>query len=304
MLLYNVLGVPSGASAQQCRRAYREKVFALHPDRSAREDSTLAFQRVAFAYEVIRDERLRRIYDHRGLEAVCRAAGTSLDRTMWPEAVPSRRRLLRSRSGTNGDGLAAVRARRRQAKAAEAEAAAAAPMRVTVPVSVEDVYQQRCVVFAVRVTRPDPVEKQFRVRFVNWDQVRAGTTLVLKNQGNRAGPTGALGDVHVQPKLSRHGAFAPWNRHDLIYECPLTAEQQRGGFSVLLRLPDESATLVRISSDNACVSEARKQRDAPWAAGTVVKCASYGLCKRTMTSKPLERNEVNFGHLYIRFADA
>lgn len=298
MLLYDVLGLPQTASTREARRAYREKVFALHPDRNDGDgDSTLAFQRVAFAYEVIGDQRLRRIYDQRGLEAACRAAGVSLDRTMWPEAIspPVRRKRV----------VLMIRRRQQQQQQYRHRQPVRRPdpLHVAVTVTLEDVYQQRDILFSARVRRSAAaaVEKRFRIRFLHWDQVRA-TSIVVKNQGNQTEANGAIGDVHVHPKLVSHPTFEPWNRYDLLHKCPLTQEQQRRGFSLLLHLPDENATLVRISSDNARVSETRKQSDMPWAAGSVVMCP-YGLCKRQKSPNAKRGEEGDYGSLYVVFTD-
>lgn len=65
-LLYTVLAIPSTASVEEVRKAYRKKALLLHPDKhtskSSKEKEELGkdFQRVGFAYAVLSDETRRK----------------------------------------------------------------------------------------------------------------------------------------------------------------------------------------------------------------------------------------------------
>ncbi|KAI1416227.1 DnaJ-domain-containing protein [Hypoxylon sp. FL1857] len=64
--LYKVLGVESTASLEDIKRAYRELCKKVHPDKAAggnNQENTERFQRVQEAWEILRDEVLRREYD-------------------------------------------------------------------------------------------------------------------------------------------------------------------------------------------------------------------------------------------------
>jgi DnaJ domain len=67
--LYEVLGVPASASAEEIKRAYRRTAFDLHPDRHAaapeaeRQRLTEQMSRASEAYEVLGDPERRRRYD-------------------------------------------------------------------------------------------------------------------------------------------------------------------------------------------------------------------------------------------------
>lgn len=62
--LYKVLGAPKDATASELRRCYLERSKMTHPDRLPyHESSTAAFQRLAFAYEILKSPSSRRIYD-------------------------------------------------------------------------------------------------------------------------------------------------------------------------------------------------------------------------------------------------
>lgn len=62
---YRVLGIPRDASAQEVKRAYRERVKACHPDRNGSPQASTVFQAVHAAYETLRDDDRRRSYDER-----------------------------------------------------------------------------------------------------------------------------------------------------------------------------------------------------------------------------------------------
>jgi molecular chaperone DnaJ len=59
---YAVLGLTSGASAGELRRAYRILALRFHPDRAG-VASTPAFQRISEAYRTLADPSARAIYD-------------------------------------------------------------------------------------------------------------------------------------------------------------------------------------------------------------------------------------------------
>ena len=61
---YQVLGVPSDASAEEIRRAYRQLARRYHPDISG-EERGAAFIEVSRAYEVLGNAERRREYDAR-----------------------------------------------------------------------------------------------------------------------------------------------------------------------------------------------------------------------------------------------
>ncbi|KAI1800690.1 hypothetical protein F4811DRAFT_556626 [Daldinia bambusicola] len=68
--LYKVLGVDSEASPETIRKAYRELAKRVHPDKAEggnTPENNARFQQVSEAWEILRDEALRREYDtHRG----------------------------------------------------------------------------------------------------------------------------------------------------------------------------------------------------------------------------------------------
>ena len=64
---YKILGVPKDATEQQVKTAYRKLALRHHPDKQtnekAREQAQHKFAKISNAYEVLKDETLRREYD-------------------------------------------------------------------------------------------------------------------------------------------------------------------------------------------------------------------------------------------------
>ena len=54
---YAVLGVARDATAQQIKRAYREKTKTFHPDVDPSDEGRARFHQVTFAYKTLRDNR-------------------------------------------------------------------------------------------------------------------------------------------------------------------------------------------------------------------------------------------------------
>lgn len=66
---YEVLGVPKGATAEEIKKAFRNKARHLHPDNKESGDEQ-AFKELAEAYEVLSDTQKRATYDRYGHEGV------------------------------------------------------------------------------------------------------------------------------------------------------------------------------------------------------------------------------------------
>ncbi|KAJ2472005.1 hypothetical protein GGI02_001886 [Coemansia sp. RSA 2322] len=81
--LYNVLGVGQHATPAELKRAYRRLALQHHPDRNPGSAADGAdFVRIQYAYDVLSDERKRRIYDRygeMGIRMAGRVGGELLD---------------------------------------------------------------------------------------------------------------------------------------------------------------------------------------------------------------------------------
>src|SRR4051812_5333122 len=69
--LYSVLGVPKSADADAIKKAYRKLAQKLHPDKNPGNAAVEAkFKAVNQAYDVLSDEKKRRLYDEFGEEGL------------------------------------------------------------------------------------------------------------------------------------------------------------------------------------------------------------------------------------------
>jgi molecular chaperone DnaJ len=84
---YEVLGVGKNADNEEIKKAYRKVALELHPDRNpGDEQAAERFKEATEAFDVLRDERKREIYDrygHEGLDRSGAAAGADFD----PQAI-------------------------------------------------------------------------------------------------------------------------------------------------------------------------------------------------------------------------
>ncbi|KAJ2762311.1 hypothetical protein IWQ57_005830, partial [Coemansia nantahalensis] len=82
--LYAALEIDRGATAAEIKRAYRRLALRHHPDRNRGAPAVSAdeFVRIQYAYDVLTDERLRRIYNRygeMGVQMADRVGGELLD---------------------------------------------------------------------------------------------------------------------------------------------------------------------------------------------------------------------------------
>lgn len=61
--LYQVLGVKPDSTLAEIRRAYRNKVKALHPDKSGTHETSEEFAKVVHAYRILSDAKSRQVFD-------------------------------------------------------------------------------------------------------------------------------------------------------------------------------------------------------------------------------------------------
>ena len=67
---YDLLGIKKDASIREIRKAFKKLALIHHPDKSNDEDSHEKFLQLNRAYEVLKDEELRKKYDLYGEDGI------------------------------------------------------------------------------------------------------------------------------------------------------------------------------------------------------------------------------------------
>lgn len=84
---YKVLEIQRNASENEIKKAYRKLALRWHPDKNPDnlDEANRRFRELSEAYEVLSDEKKRRIYDQYGKEGLMGDRGHSSMRTHGPE---------------------------------------------------------------------------------------------------------------------------------------------------------------------------------------------------------------------------
>jgi hypothetical protein len=67
---YDVLGVATDATESKIKKQYYIKAREWHPDRNQSEEAKVKFQQIGEAYQVLSDEKLRKVYDREGKDGL------------------------------------------------------------------------------------------------------------------------------------------------------------------------------------------------------------------------------------------
>ena len=75
--MYQLLGIPRGASSEDIKKAYKREALRWHPDRNNAPNAELQFKKVSDAYQLLLDKDKRGLYDRYGHDGVRNGGLTS-----------------------------------------------------------------------------------------------------------------------------------------------------------------------------------------------------------------------------------
>jgi hypothetical protein len=96
---YALLGVPTTASAETIKKAYRRRAKELHPDANPAADAVARFQKLNDAYETLRDPEKRQFYDQGASAPQPAATPQPPPRTAYTPPMPTRPQPLHCACG-------------------------------------------------------------------------------------------------------------------------------------------------------------------------------------------------------------
>lgn len=77
--LYDTLGISTDAGEDEIKRAYRKLALKYHPDKNKEPGAQEKFKEISVAYEVLSDEKKRKMYDTHGEKGINGEAGMDAD---------------------------------------------------------------------------------------------------------------------------------------------------------------------------------------------------------------------------------
>lgn len=257
---YKILGVAKTASTSDIKKAYRRLARKYHPDVSKDVTGEEKFKEVNEAYEVLKDDEKRKLYDQLGANwKAGQGAGFGQGGAQGfggagfsPGAGGSFADFFESMFTGGAAGMGGAQQQRRQ------QARKGDDQRVRYPVSLEDVYNGAT--RAVNITVPE-VDAQGIVRnnarrlSVKIPQgVKAGQSIRLKEQGSAGKAGGPNGDLYLEIEYQLHPRFTVQGR-DVTVKLPIAPWEAINGTkaavatlggSVELKIPENAKTGQRM----------------------------------------------------------
>lgn len=252
---YKTLGVPRTATADEIKSAYRKLARVYHPDAGGDEEK---FKEINEAYEVLSDEKKRKIYDTYGTadenqipQGWSTNGGTTSDFftsngfNSWADILESIRRgegafgteweFGGSNGRTNGRATASSSNSRPRARKGQ-------DMNVTLNVTFDEAFKGTEKRVTVRVPgRDNPETLTVKVPAGAVD----GGRLRFKGKGGPGENGGEPGDLLVTTKIGEHPYFSR-DGADVLLEVPVSISEAALGAKVTIPSPDGTKMRVRV----------------------------------------------------------
>jgi curved DNA-binding protein len=239
---YKTLGVPRSADATEIKKAFRKLARTHHPDAGGDEAK---FKEINEAYEVLSDEKKRKLYDQYGSTGGARipqgwgeadanpfAGGFG----SWAEILE---RLRNDEGGFGGGwdfdfGGFASRPQPRSQRGQD--------MKVALQVSFEEAFAGAEKRVSIRV--PGKAEKETLTIKVPAGAVDGGR-LRFKGKGGLGAHGGEAGDLLITTKIDSHELYTRKGA-DVSIELPVSLIEASLGASVVVPAPDNTKVRVKI----------------------------------------------------------
>jgi DnaJ-class molecular chaperone len=254
---YKTLGVSRGASADEIQKAYRKLARKYHPDLNPDDKAAQKrFKEVQQAYDVLSDEKKRKMYDQFGptFEQMGQGGGAQWSGQVPPEfqqfdfgrgfggegpLPPDLAELLKQFTGGGGGGGGfqfGGATTRRRGRRAPAQPGADVHHEVEVPFRTAVTGGE----VSLRLTRPGRKTETLAVKIPAG--IDDGQTIRLRGQGEASPNDGPPGDLLITVRVSSHPHFRR-DGLDLIVRVPVTLAEASLGGKVDIPTPQGVITL-------------------------------------------------------------
>lgn len=260
---YAALGVSRGASQDEIQKAYRKLAKKYHPDMNP-DDKTAQkkFKEVQQAYDILSDEKKRKLYDQFGSDFEQMGAGGG-GGPQWSSQVPpgfggfdfggagfgggggaeslppELQDLLRQFTGGGGGGFqfgGGPTGRRRSSRRTPGQPGADVRHEVEVPFRTAVIGGE----VSLRVVRPGRTTETISVKIPAG--IEDGKTIRLRGQGEPSSTGGAAGDLLITVRIAAHPSYRR-DGLDLIARVPVTLAEAALGGKVDVPAPHGTITL-------------------------------------------------------------
>mgnify|MGYP000112623208 CR=1 FL=1 len=248
---YKTLGVPRTATTDEIKKAFRKLARKYHPDAGGSEAK---FKEINEAYEVLSDDKKRKLYDQYGtanenqiprgwgggsvsVEDIFGGAGAG-GFGSWADILESIRRgegAFGSNWDFNGAGASGFAGRQPRPRKGQ-------DMNVTLNVSFDEAFKGAEKLVTVRV--PGRNESETLTVKIPAGAVDGGR-LRFKGKGGPGEDGGAAGDLLITTKIDEHPYYSRKGA-DVEVNVPVTVAEAALGASVVVPAPDGTKVRVRV----------------------------------------------------------